>query len=630
MELPGKPGTIDDLYALADGAGYTIASNLQLHLALQDATAEELTRWFRENRSGPRGHDWIEAYRKLAVMDALEARAREVDPMILVDRLKDALAFNSPGFGGLERLPTEKVGKFIDEIPERYRLQFLQGHLNSLEGSSDQDLAALRLEILDRFATEDERASIREMMDRRWVSADKVPEDFEAARLFIEGLPTEQIEHGWRQFFAKLSKQRDHSPESLLALGRRSGLDEMPATVQRGYYREVGLAWAETDPEKAFEWANGLEADIRGGVMEDLVREVSRFDPVSAKNFLDSIPPEQRTMQSIENTVHEWLEIDPASAAKWAWSQPENLRGAFGRAASGWIANDPAGAVEWLTLRPEVLELNSYLVAGVLHNYDPLIAKEFATRLPSSELKSGIVGELAVVLGKENLTEAIAFAEGLEEPETRLTAIKSIAKSGVSSDPEHAVEWTNQLQGAERDAAMTALFQDEYGVRLNADRLAPVALEWLTSSSGDALWSDAAALTGIKAIAESLADRSASEAQGWVAQLPAGPAQDAAISGIAESLAAISPVAAAEWIAELPASNARDDASAQLIRNLPNDPESALIWATNIGDESKRLKALKSVVNDWSAYDSAAAKVAIDTARLSVVEKALILKEIQK
>ena len=94
----------------------------------------------------------------------------------------------------------------------------------------------------------------------------------------------------------------------------------------------------------------------------------------------------------------------------------------------------------------------------------------------------------------------------------------------------------------------------------------------------------------------------------WVASLPPGVAQNAAIGGVIFQWAERDPGACAEWITEFPAGDSKDRAMAAYADTLSSKtPSIAAEWVEQIQDSYRRTVAAKATFRSWRTSDPRAA-----------------------
>ena len=209
-----------------------------------------------------------------------------------------------------------------------------------------------------------------------------------------------------------------------------------------------------------------------------------------------------------------------------------------------------------------------------------------------------------------------------DDPAARKLGIEGIAKSAAAQDSQRTIDWIAGLNAGDQDVAIASMISS--GGVANLQFVAELASDWIGTTDQE-IASDV--LAGIKSIGDALAVGSLADAQSWAATLPAGQAQEAAITGIATAWLNSEPAAAAEWIGSLPSGEVKDAAVVQLVAESLSDPGAALAWAAGISSSEKRIEALKRVANDWHTYDPANAAAAINQLNLSH-EESTALKEV--
>ena len=118
--------------------------------------------------------------------------------------------------------------------------------------------------------------------------------------------------------------------------------------------QSIASGYSSKNPEEALEWANTLDdADIRNSAISNAISRLSGEDPNLALKELDGLglSTDDTTYQnSIRNVASSWARIDPVSASEWIDTLPdENLQSnAIQSVADRWARIDPVSASEWI------------------------------------------------------------------------------------------------------------------------------------------------------------------------------------------------------------------------------------------------------------------------------------------
>jgi hypothetical protein len=91
------------------------------------------------------------------------------------------------------------------------------------------------------------------------------------------------------------------------------------------------------------------------------------------------------------------------------------------------------------------------------------------------------------------------------------------------------------------------------------------------------------------------------------------------VAGVVSTWAGYDAQAASAWLHEVPAGKGRDLAAGNLVNTIArDDPESAWVWATSIGDNARRREAAAAALAGWKANGNReAAQSALDAGGFS-------------
>lgn len=276
-----------------------------------------------------------------------------------------------------------------------------------------------------------------------------------------------------------------------------------------------------------------------------------------------------------------WGAVDPEGALEHALSlEGRRQQEAVGETLTGWASSDPAGAMAWLEAMEDGDEKNRYRrdLVGGLADHDIGMATEYVLeRAAQGDEQAGryletVTGE---ILRKGDVTNAVAWSEGLPDGALKGQAMDRVANRYVDEDPEAAARW------AERYAEV------EYGARV----IEEVGDEW--------------------------AERDPEAAVAWLQTLPQGRGASEGMESALGEWARSDPTSASEFLVTMPDSTTKDAAVSGFARNIVREnPQAAIAWAETINQEEMRLQTLTRTARQWFRRDSEAASAWLQSSGL--------------
>jgi hypothetical protein len=172
----------------------------------------------------------------------------------------------------------------------------------------------------------------------------------------------------------------------------------------------------------------------------------------------------------------------------------------------------------------------------------------------------------------------------------------TIATEWARQDSAAALTWAQSLDGRDLTSAVKGVFEES--AKTDPEK----AAEMLTSLTDDESKKGAQ-----NAVAREWGKQNWSEAQAWIATLPAD-AQAGAMSQALRGLAETDPVTAAENVTSIAEGEDRDRAMEGVAKQWGRvDPESAAAWLMDSGSETAQSESIGKVVSSWVRQDSVAA-----------------------
>ena len=243
-------------------------------------------------------------------------------------------------------------------------------------------------------------------------------------------------------------------------------------------FREMAENYALSDPQKALEWAAGIESesarseiiasthrawswrepqaaaesalqldniDNRKRTLREVASNWARQDPDGVRAWAEQIPGEERT-EMLGQVIKSQAGDNPEYAAKQLQdlipNDPDNntLMEAAGQVASSWANSDPAGAAAWaLSLESEGARKKSIgQVTEQWSRYDPVAASEWVQSLDAGPARDEASAQLANNIYQTDPESAFLWATSIGDERQRFQTAERIVQGWRNSNPEAA------------------------------------------------------------------------------------------------------------------------------------------------------------------------------------------------
>ena len=370
--------------------------------------------------------------------------------------------------------------------------------------------------------------------------------------------------------------------------------------------KDIGAAWAKSDPEAAFAWANQqTNTKVKDLILGGVITSMASKDIKGAFAYIQSLSPGASEEKTIPEAFKMAAYNDFQGALAVMQSLPQgrtkdlatkgiilhlSISGDGDRdAQAAW---DMVSAIDDTGIRTELqLKCPSSQNADILTRWavkHPDAAIQWMLSLPAGKSKDLALGRICRGMYYDNPQAAWYLASVIGDEGIRNQAKGFVAWEWYKKDRAAARQWMLSLPtGPARDVALMSVgdgltmdrridFQNlmDLYLRISDTR---VRTELLDSDSFLWCYQDRASATQ------------------WMQSLPAGPNKDSVAKGMSRALAA-------------------------------NDPQAAFDIAAGIGDFKLRTTALKNVVEQWSKKDPAAATQWIKNSALPQEVKTQLLK----
>lgn len=323
-----------------------------------------------------------------------------------------------------------------------------------------------------------------------------------------------------------------------------------------------------SDYEQAARLLENSTLEERQALTLSLIKNWSSFDPVAAMEWLKQ--QEQKISDSeyaigMRALFKNYARVDPQAAfSEIETFDDTNLRNELiFDVATAWATDDPDAAMNWVTsLNPMDAEYKESALEGVLESYIQAKPEEAALvfqNLESQTLQTQLAPLVAEKLSQKNLSEGINWLKGLQNVDIYQAGLASIAMSALNSnrsseevmdvllfepslydnEPHQLTEALNSLANASPET-----------VRSRFEHIPDTVRPEITTALSQSWLRHEASLSNYKT---------------WLLGLPKGDGRDAGVLVLAQN-------------------------------DMQQDPDTALHWAQELSDSSKRLEVIREII----------------------------------
>jgi len=385
---------------------------------------------------------------------------------------------------------------------------------------------------------------------------------------------------------------------------------------------EVAGVWMRADPDGAIHWLQSLESSLRAKVMPPLVKDVVANNPHAIAALAQGISPEQWDPSSIARIADRWTRMDPEMATRWLGSMT-NLSSETVSEAFGPTIADPAVAEAYLRNLGHLQPPPGFEGALARATFPGMTAGQVLEW--SQTLSNSVARQAAFVAGlmKGAQADPEFIARNVDtwlpsEPESRDKFLSLLGARWITEDFERAWSWLQENAGSAKSAipdALTAALKSE---QLDLGRVSQSMLEWFARQPAEAL-NSASALAAAKTLSTEYFQQigNPAEVANVLMGLPEGPAKESALLTLVRNSTIVDPYSASEWISTMQTGSLKDKAVEALVRAIPNDPETALLWASTITDSGSRVRLVHDAYAELWSLDPALAARTVQRTPLS-------------
>jgi hypothetical protein len=415
----------------------------------------------------------------------------------------------------------------------------------------------------------------------------------------------------------------------------------------QGFERSIMEAFARKMPEQTFSYALARSTSKeRERCLSIVVPTIAARDPEHARGWIERIQDEKLRNLATDSWQNGLAKATPLAAADLALSMADTAKAEavwnaavseaerrgpaelsalaakshdsrfLGPVAAAMAARDPQGAAQLANellakATPGEARLASWqYLDAVTQAYvrkDAAAAAEWAAALPAAA-RPGALGIVAKSWAAEDPQAALAWLDANSE---RL-AIDKEKPLAQQADPRMAAfgSWLQRDEGAAR-----AWSDGLPGGEMRNAAEAQLILLLAQTGRGIEAAQKCAVFSGDPAgeissrVARELARTDPISAAKWAAELPAGKAQERAVTETVTRWTLQDPPAVGRWLEQFAPSEVRDRAIATYAGTLAiADPSMATEWVIQVSDPLRRTQAAQNLFWRWNLSDPAAAR----------------------
>lgn len=336
--------------------------------------------------------------------------------------------------------------------------------------------------------------------------------------------------------------------------------------------------------------ASADDAEAQGAELARRMEKLSESEIIAALTFLEHTSRSDAHRDLRLQLLQQLAERNPAAAAEiLAASVALSGTSETVRTVAGiWARTDPEAALAWARRLPEGDERAQGLL-GVAYQWvseQPVESLRIAAELPPSRSRDELVAIAASEWGARDPSAATAWGRSIPDEWMRDQTLASIATAWAGTEPALA--------------ARLAVEEVSAG-KIQNDAIVSIVQQWTALNPA--------------------------EAGAWLTGFPAGELRDTSLGEFVKAWADLDLEQAGRWIGEAALTGSSRDAAlaAYTTKALARSPGLAVPWASQIQNESLRLRQLEVIAENWMTSDPAAGRVWISSAPFSESVKARLL-----
>jgi len=403
------------------------------------------------------------------------------------------------------------------------------------------------------------------------------------------------------------------------AAAAAAALNLPPSVVRNDVIKAMAAAWAGQSPASALAWVNTLPAgSAKNDALSATINAVAGQDPQAAADFVSAMPNSASRDSLLENIAETWTGKDPTAALAWA----DTLTGvvhddAIKSAIEVYADADPASAANYYVTHQASFKGDDYFDTFSIS--DSWTEKDGPAALAYALAlpATNDAGSTQVADLRNELIRGVLYDMDKQNPVNAAAVVQNL-----TTDPHFtaysnslAIAWVNVNPHAALNWAKSLPAGDAQNTAVSE------VVGSLATVDPQAALSDAQQLTGdnrdvtLKNVITSWANLAPAQAAAALTNLPDGDNLDAATTSVAAAWLKKDPAAASQWIDTLAPGDARDGAVTALIdSDSNNNPSTAYTWALTLSDQAARNNQVVDLLRQWTHANPADAAAAAQNA----------------
>ena len=287
------------------------------------------------------------------------------------------------------------------------------------------------------------------------VNQTKPPAQIEAANLrFQTDYPTIRVGSATSAAQPEVSINHSTLANLLASIEVETDSDRQSEAIQRA----VDLV-SDQDLPAMLDSLTSQTSRAAGELRDLLLRRWAEKNPVAAANWLAQFPACSANSALFRQVAIAWANTDLPVAATWARALPDSQNQQVAILALAYEAArmEPITALELARTLPATSERDTLLVHAVSQwtTDDSIAAVAWAEKVSDPILRQQLLGAVAVALGKQDGAGAATLAVNALDPgELQDRTAVAIVQRWAQSQPQEAASWVEQFPaGAARDTA---------------------------------------------------------------------------------------------------------------------------------------------------------------------------------
>lgn len=198
----------------------------------------------------------------------------------------------------------------------------------------------------------------------------------------------------------------------------------------------IASEWARQDPAGALAWAATLGQE-KGRAMNSVVSEIAKTDPEKAAGMITQLDEADRA-EAYRIVASQFGAKDFTDAQQWVRTLPaDDQPAALASAIAGLSNSDPDAAAREAARMPDGEAKDRLIpdIVGDLARKDPQAAADFLSKQTSERARRDGMRELMPAWTNQDPAAALRYADGIEDPDVRDSALATYVWSDNTSSP---------------------------------------------------------------------------------------------------------------------------------------------------------------------------------------------------